>query len=249
MLSANQINDIKLQAFAGEPSILPGVCKIYPLTCGQIIRIGDTIYRGRLGTLLLTETEIAKIIKDKTGEDKPLEDIDPLNYILQSADLDDSFFLELKIAFATFIKEDIMFLPELNSILIGPKTERRLITSKNFRDFQDILRIQNKKPIKEPPPENESPGERKMRLLAERRDEVKRKQAEKAGEGQTFQDLLEIASVFGIDYKNETILALYNLINRHQLKEKWDQDIQMLCAGADSSKIKTQYWGESSNKK
>lgn len=249
MLSANQINDIKLQAFAGKPSILPGVCKIYPLTCGQIVEIGDTIYRGRLGTLLLTETEIAKIIKDKTGEDKPLEDIDPLSYILQSADLDDSFFLELKIAFATFIKEDIMFLPELNSILIGPKTERRLITSKNFRDFQDILRIQNKKSVKEPPPENESPGERKMRLLAERRDEVKRKQAEKAGEGQTFQDLLEIASVFGIDYKNETILALYNLINRHQLKEKWDQDIQMLCAGADSSKIKTQYWGESSNKK
>lgn len=249
MLSANQINDIKLQAFAGEPSILPNVCKIYPLTCREIIAIGEYNYRGKLGLLLLTENEIARLIKEKTKEVIAAEDIDPLNYLLQSADNSDSFFLELKSAFSTFIKEDILFLPKINSILIGPKTERRLITSKNFRDFQDILRVQNKRPIKVPPPENETYGERKMRLLAERRDEVKRKQAEKSGEGQSFQDLIEIASVFGIDYKNETILALYNLINRHQLKEKWDQDLQMLCAGADSSKIKTQYWGESSEKK
>jgi hypothetical protein len=29
------------------------------------------------------------------------------------------------------------------------------------------------------------------------------------------------------------------------MKEKWEQDIQMICAGADSKKIKTKYWGES----
>jgi hypothetical protein len=28
------------------------------------------------------------------------------------------------------------------------------------------------------------------------------------------------------------------------MKEKWEADIQMLCAGADSKKLDTKYWGE-----
>lgn len=246
MLSANQILEIKLQAFGGYPSVLPNVCEIYPCTMGEILEKGVIRYNGLLGLLLLTENDIAQNIKEKTGEEVPLENIDPLGYLLQSADINETFFLELREAFATFIKEDIMFLPTINAVLIGPKTEKRLITSENFRDFQDILRIQNRKEIKEPPPENESPGQRKMRLLREKVAAVKKKKAEKNGEGQSLEDLLEIASVFGINYKTETLYAFYGLISRYQKKEKWDQDIQMLCAGADSSKIKTEYWGGSS---
>jgi hypothetical protein len=41
---------------------------------------------------------------------------------------------------------------------VGSPTDRRLITEENFRDFQDILRIQNRKEIVEPPPKDESPG-------------------------------------------------------------------------------------------
>jgi hypothetical protein len=51
------------------------------------------------------------------------------------------FFLELESAFSTFIKEEILILPKINSILVGAPEEKRLITSENFRDFQDILRI------------------------------------------------------------------------------------------------------------
>lgn len=115
--------------------MLPGVGLIYPCTMGEILEKGVTRYNGLLGILLLDEAEIAKNIKEKTGEDVPLEDLEPLSYLLKSADLNESFFLELKEAFSTFIKEDILFLPTINSILIGPKTERRLITPKNFRDF------------------------------------------------------------------------------------------------------------------
>ena len=82
-----------------------------------------------------------------------------------------------------------------------------------------------------------------MRLAAERRDAVKRKQQQKQGGAQDLADLMEIAEVFGIDYKNKSIYAFYGLIQRHQLREKWTQDIQMLCAGADSKKIKAKYWG------
>lgn len=246
MLSANQIEDIKCQAFKCLPSKLENICEIYPLTLTEILKMGINVYNRKLGLLLLTEVEIAQMIKEKINQEVPLEEIDPLGYLIQSADNDDMFFLELESAFSTFIKEEVLILPKINAILIGSPEERRLITSKNFRDFQDILKVQNQKDVEEPPPENETPGQRKMRLLREKVAAVKKRQAQKDGEGQSLLDLLEIAEVFGIDTDKCSLFSFYRLIRRHQLKEKWDQDIQMLCAGADSKKIKTKYWGESS---
>lgn len=245
MLSPNTIETIQEQAYVGAPSSFLNICKIYPLTLYEIIEMGTNIYNSKLGLLLLTEVDIAKIIKEKTGEEPELEKIHPLSYLLQNAMYDNLFLLELQSCFSTFIKEDILLLPKINSVLVGNPKEKRLITEDNFGELQDILRIQNKKEIKEAPPENESAIARKFRLKREQRDAAKRKQQEKSGDGQSLVDLLEIAETFGIDYKNKTVYAFYNLIKRHQAREKWNQDIQMLCAGADSKKLKTKYWGES----
>lgn len=249
MLSHRQIERIKEDAFSGNSSLLPGVCRVTPLTMGEILKLGMDSYNSKLGILLLTEVDIVKIIKEKTGQEIPIENIEPLSYLLQSAEHDDMFLLELQSAFATFIKEDIMLLPKINSVLVGTPQDRRLITSQNYSDFQDILRLHNKREMKEPPPENESAIARKFRLKREARDAAKRKQQEKNGDGQSLVDLLEIATVFGIDYKNVTLFAFYNLIARYQAKEKWDQDIKLICAGADSKKIKSKYWGESLKEK
>lgn len=244
MLSAKQIEQIKEQAFMCCPSQLENICTVRPLPIKEIIKMGSAKYNGRLGLLLLDEIEIAKIVKEKTGEDLSLEQIEPLAYLLQSAVVDDTFLLELQSAFSTFIQEEILLLPKINSVLVGNPSEKKLINSKNYRDFQDILRIQNKKEIKEPPPENETAGQRKMRLLREKVAQVKKKQAEKNGDSSSLVDMLEIAKVYGIDVEKCSLYALYSLIRRYQAKEKWEQDIQMLCAGADSKKIKTKYWGE-----
>lgn len=249
MLSPKQIERIREDAFSGNGSTLSGVCKIIPLTMGEILKIGMDVYNNRLGILLLTEVDIMKIIKEKTGQNIPIEEIQPLSYLLQSAAHDDMFLLELQSSFSTFIKEDILLLPKINSVLIGSPKERRLITNQNYSDFQDILRLHNKREMKEPPPENESAIARKFRLKREARDAAKRKQQEKNGENQNLVDLLEVATVFGIDYKNVTLFAFYNLISRYQAKEKWEQDIKLICAGADSKKIKSKYWGESLKEK
>ena len=246
MLSTNQIEIIREQAYCCVPSNFNDICEVYPFTPYEIIKMGRDKYNRKLGMLLLTETDICQIIKEKTGEDVPIETIHPLEYLLQSASLNDTFLLDLQDAFSTFIKEDILLLPKINSVLIGANPmERRLITEDTFRDFQDILRIQNLKEIAEPPPKDETPGQRKMRLLREKVAAVKKKQAQKKGEGQTFAELMEIADTFGIDKKEYSLYAYYKLIRRHQMREKWQQDLQMLCAGADSNKLKTKYWGES----
>lgn len=245
MLSPNMIEVIQEQAYAGVPSSFSNICKVYPLTLYEIIEMGTNKYNSKLGLLLLTEVDIAKTIKEKTGEEPDIEQIHPLSYLLTSALYDNLFSLELQASFSTFVKEDVLLLPKINAVLIGNPKDKRLITEQNYGDFQDILRIQNKKNIREAPPENESPIARKFRLKREARDAAKQKQQEKQGNKQSLVELLEIAETFNIDYKNKTIFAFHNLIKRHQAKEKWDQDIQMLCAGADSTKLKTKYWGES----
>lgn len=248
MLSRNQIEDIKAQAYLGIPSILNKVCKVYPKTMHEIVEMGINNYQTKLEILLLTEIEICSLIKNKTGEEIPPDQIRPLSYLLASANADNTFFLELQNIFTTFVQEEVILLPKISSVLVGSPNEKRLINESNYRDFQDILRIQNRREIIKPPPEDESPGQRKMRLLREKVEAVKRKQAQKKGTTQSLVEMLEIAETYGIDVQNHTLYAFYSLLRRHQMKEKWNQDIQLICAGADNKKIKTQYWGESLDK-
>lgn len=247
MLSAKKIEAIQLQAYTGKPSKFQNICKIYPLKIPEITEMGIDEYYEQLGLLLLTDFEIQEIL-EKKGVKKNIEELEPLTYLLQNAEVSDKFLLDLQTAFSTFIKEEVILLPKINSVLVGSDVkDKRLITPKNFEEFQDILRIQNRRKVKEKPPENESPAQKKMRLLRQKVAEAKQRQAQKKNEeGQSLLDILEIAEVFGIDIDKCTLFSLYRLVPRHQAKEKWDQDIQMLCAGADSKKMKTKYWGESS---
>lgn len=245
MLSSKEISMIKEQAYCGYPSQLKGVCDIYPSMMRDYLK--NTIqFSGRLGILLLTETDIANLIKEKSGKDVPSEEIHVLDYLLQSADHDDNFLLDLNAALSTFIKEDIYILPSYHAVVVGPPEDKRWITEDNFGDFQTILRVQNRKEVPEPPPENESAIARKMRLLKEKREAVKRKQQQKEGKEQELAELLEIAEVFGINPMEKSVYAFYGLVQRHRLREKWDQDLAMLCAGADPKKIKVEYWGDNS---
>ena len=148
----------------------------------DMLKMGSDVYSTRLNLLLMTEVEIQTLVEKKGGNQKEVEGLSPLEYLLKSADLNDIFLLELQNAFSTFIQEDILLLPKINSVLIGLPDEKRLITKENYSDFQDILRIQNRKEVPEPPPENESEIARKMRLKREMREQVKRRQQQKNGE-------------------------------------------------------------------
>ena len=103
MLSSNQISRIKEQAYAGLPSLLPGVCEIYPGMMIDMLRMGSDVYSSRLNLLLLTEADINEIIKKKNLKESEVPDLTPLSYLLKSAELNEMFFLELQNAFSTFI--------------------------------------------------------------------------------------------------------------------------------------------------
>lgn len=243
-MSSLNIEEIKLQAFAGQPSIIDNTTKIkvYPLTISEIIEIGMDKYNSMVGLLTMTAAKIQQLVKDKADENVDLSNIEPLSYLLQSAQFDDNFLLELQNAFHTFLKEDILILPEINSVLVGSPYDKRLITKDNFHIFQTILQIQNAQQAQELPPEDETELEKKFRLLREQRDAVKAKQQKKKGGG-SFVSLLEIAEVYGIHWQDKTMYAFYQTLSRFSKKEKWDQDCKSLMLGADPQKVKAQYWG------
>lgn len=234
---------VKEQAYGGYPSWFSNICQVRPITMGEFLKMGSTTYYTRLGLLLLTTPEIEDIIAEKGLNPEDYGDLRPLTYLLRNAEASDSFLLELESAFSTFIDEEILLLPKLNAVLVGSPEDKRLITNDNFEDFQTILRLQNRKVVPEPPPENESAIAKKMRLAREKREAVKRKQQQQNGEEQSLEDLLEIAEVFGIDYQDKSLYCFYGLLSRYQRKEKWDQDLHSLWAGGDPNNIKPEYWG------
>jgi hypothetical protein len=54
-----------------------------------------------------------------------------------------------------------------------------------------------------------------MRLLREKVAAVKKKQAQKNGDGLTLIEMFEIGETYGIDVKNHTLYAFYKLLRRH----------------------------------
>ena len=135
MLSPEKVEEICTQAFLCEPSLLDITCMVYPITVGEIVRMGLTEYNKRLGILLLTKDELIKLLEEKGEVKVESDDIDVLSYLLKSADNNDIFLLELQTAFSTFLKEEVLLLPTLGSVVVGAPEEKRLITSENFEDF------------------------------------------------------------------------------------------------------------------
>lgn len=249
MLSHKEIEDIQAKAYLCMPTNFKNIASVYPRTIADIVKMGFNTYMKYLGLLLLDEQKIQDIIKEKTNTVVPLEQIIPLEYLLECSMHSDNFLLELQDAFFTFLQEEVLLLPDYKTVEIGSPSDKRFITVDNFSEFQEILKIQNRRQVESEPPKDETEGQKKMRLLRERVEEVKRKQAQRDGETETtIIDLLETASVFGIDVTKCSLYAFYGLIGRHQRHEKWLTDMQLICAGADPKEVKINYWGESSKK-
>ena len=101
--------------------------------------------------------------------------------------------------------------------------------------------------IKEPPPENETPMQKKFRLKREERDRVKEKQAQKQGDSLTFADVMSSICVMNtgvtaLNIGQYTIYQIKDLLERAQAKEAYHTELDMLMAGADSKKIKPKHY-------
>ena len=240
--------------FLCEPvQFKPGI-KIYPPTVREVITNERYGVFGKLLTYSQEDIEDEFLEAKKTLEKYPT----PIEFMLNNSYHHQDYYTMCKAAFEFFIHEKVTFLFEQKLIVIGSLEEVLknaqsiddliLIREEEFFDFQNAIReCIGKKPI-EPYVEDENPTIAEMKRKARRRDRLKEKQAAKnKGGGISLYTMMVSICCMGIGITPLNIgemsyIALESLMKKYQEKEKYDLDIRSLLAGADSKKIKPQYW-------
>ena len=238
--------------YLGEPfEFKPGI-NIYPPTVKQVV---SDKYYGVYGKILTQSQE--EIEDEFLKAKKELEKYPtPIEFMLNNSYHNKEYETICRSAFKFFIHQEVYFLYEQKLIVIGNLEETLknaqsindliLINEEEFFDFQNLIRqCMGKKPI-EPYVPDENPVIAEMKRKARRRDQLKAKQAGK-GKGISLHTMMVSICCMGLGITPLNIgemsyIALEHIIQKYQEKEKYELDVKSLLAGADSKKIKPQYW-------
>lgn len=232
-----------------EPLKFKELFYIYPPTVRQVVV--NSSFNQYLKILTLSQEEIEDEFVANKVETKKIPT--PFEFLLINAFNSEEIAQITKDAFMFFTHTNIEFLFEIKSILIG-SVETALKESSSIKDLkilkeEDFFELQNKvrsvvglKEVEAPDPD-EDPRVKRIKAKARYRDKIK---AKKGGGISLSTSLLAICCM-GIGITPLTIgemsyAAVSALMEMYQEKEKYQLDIDSLLAGADSKKVKPQYW-------
>lgn len=237
--------------FIGEPLEFKSGIYVYPPTVREVIT--NKFYGAYCQVLTYSQEEIEDIfIKEKKDMDVfPT----PMEFLLNNCYHDKDYENICKQAFKFFLKTEVDFLYEKKLIIIGSLEEvlktitdinqLTTITEEEFFELQNCFRMAAGQKIVEKPNPNEHPKVKLMKAKARYRDKVKAKQNAKNGLA-LFTTMASICCMgIGMNPLNigeMSYVAMQALLSQYQFKEKYQIDIDSLLAGADSKKIKPQYW-------
>lgn len=235
-------------SFLSIPFQFQNVCKIYPPKIKEILSESNyPVYKK----LFLSSQED---IEDEFTEQKLSMDSipTPFEYIFKLAE-DYRIKKIILDGLEFFIKEPVILLSDQKLIIIGDLKEvlpqlksvedLRIINKDNYFDFQNALRRAVGEKEAEPYNPNENPKVKYFKAKARLRDRVKAKSKNALTLGATLASICCMG--IGITPLNvgELSQAAISVIMRYyQEKQKYDIDIQSLIAGADSKKVKPQFW-------
>lgn len=234
----------------GAPYKIKDVCKVYQLTVNEIFREDEELaekYYYYINLLTMEEEDMIEALEKKGFSIKDIGGKSVFEYLIDSASYDKTFLLDFKKALSTFIKEEILISFDNHMIIVGDPLKRKIIKEKEFAEIGTALRLFNKMRIKEPPPPDETPMQKRFRLKKEMRERVKEKQKSNDKDAPEFSDIMSSICTMnvGINLLNigeYTIYQIKDQLERAQVNEKYHTELDMLMAGADSKKIKPEYY-------
>lgn len=235
------------QLLSNEPLDFYGV-KIYKPTLKEIAEIGFDNFQRGTSFITMSVLDIAAFYeKQLIGGDVP----EPLDFITSNAAGNMINFLELQMAFLTYLKKPVE-ISDNTIIILDEDTSKNFVLDKsNFSEFQSVILAINK--IEDDPDEREinSPNERlKQRFIRARLKKKQYKMRKKASENEDtiqFDQIITSLCAYGIGYTlfnvwDLTIYQLYDQFERIRKKDNFEKDYAALLAGADSKKIKLKNW-------
>lgn len=243
-----------INAFLKLPINFKDKCYIYPPSIKEVL-VEDkfNLYHNYL---CLSQEQLEDELTNYGKKEVEGKIPTPFEYLLYSAYQNKECYDIIKKAFFFFTKKQITILfdrmeiwlcdleKEINVIeSIEDLTKIPIITEKDFFDFQNTIRECLGEESIEPPEVIEDPRIKKMKMKARYRDKVKAKQKDGIDLETSLNSIccmnmgLNPLNIGELSYAAVSILT-----KRYQEKEKYEIDVQSLLAGADSNKIKPQYW-------
>ena len=240
--------------FIGQPVQFNHKLWIYPPKVKEVIAKPE--YSQFYRVLTISDDDVRDELKGKIkdGENYPT----PFEFLFINAYYSKEFLQIVNDAIMFFTHTKVSLLFEQKKILIGDvenaiKNAKSLedlvfLTEEEYFDFQNMIRESvGDKPAKPPEPidPNEDPRIRRIKEKARERDRIKAKKGVQGGI--SIQTSLTAICCMGIGITPLNIgemsyAAFQPVLRMCQNKEKYDIDIRSLLAGADSKKIKPQYW-------
>ena len=229
----------------GYPIEFKNLCLVYPPKIKDVV--SNKQFLVYLKLLTMSQEEIDD---DLASKNIKLERTwTPIEFLLSSALQSKQIEGLIKKAFQLFIHEDVIFLYDQKSILIGDVKDAksvndlRILEEEQYFDFQNLIRESCGIKTVEPYDPNMNPRLREMKAKARLRDRIKAK----SGQWLNFySSLIAICCMeMGLNPLNIGELsyaAVSPLMQMYQQKEKYDLDTRSLLAGADSKKVKPKYW-------
>ena len=237
--------------FIGAPVEFKKGVFIYPPMLKEVIT--NKYFGAYCQVLTYSQEEIEDIYAKEKIDFQQL--LTPMEFLLNNCYNDKNYQLICKQAFEFFLHQPVDFLYDKKIIIVGSLEEvlkgitsiDQLITisEQEFFDFQNLIRLAVNQKTVERPREDEDPRVKAIKAKARYRDKLKAKQNAKKGLG-LFHTMASICCMgIGLTPLNigeMSYVAMNAILNQYQAKEKYEVDIDSLLAGADSKKVKPQYW-------
>lgn len=212
-------------------------------------QLGHSRFQMLNSLLLMSEDDLIVLQSEQEQKGEiPVPVTDPYKYMLFAAQ-NLTYFLELKLAFFTYIKRDVQIKNGNLIALASSKDETDFIfDSTSFYELQTIIRQINNLEIADEPDiingnaamvKKFMEARKKLRLAKAK----ERKKARDKGEGLDISTVqMAVSAMFGytpMEVEALTVYQLFALFKMGQQKENYTLSHHALCAGA---KGKLKYW-------
>lgn len=231
--------------FLNSPIEIKNVCNIYPPLIKDVIETSS--FSQFKAILTITQEDVDDLSDNKEG-------ITPFDFLMLNYLQNESLRKIIIEGFHFFTHEVIHIAPEQKLIWflddlegITSIEDLRVLNAESYFDFQNAIRAAIGEKIIKPPDLDEDPRITRMKAQARKRDRIKEKQAAQKGQAINLETFLSALCCMGIGITplniGEISYASARLLSRtYQEREKYIGDLQLIAAGADAKKLKTEYW-------
>lgn len=236
----------ELELLRGKP-ILIGLCKIHPLTLGEIVDMGEMTYNQYLSSLMMDKNslDLSNLTDDEFEQVNKLTEYE----VIVIHCLRDEFIREIiTSSFSTFLKEKVTF-HEQGFFYIDQLSDERFILAEQFEQIKLILQKQNYLQTKKEEKQLK-PADERTRLLMEKMQKAKEKvQKQKKDDGLLLSDIVSIVSTYSninlLDIWNLKIYQLYEIYLRIIMWDEYHNNYILLPHVSDSSTLNLKHWASS----